>query len=100
MTRFCGSVVLLGIALLVPGRVSRAEEESRAVKPTTLLFAGDSITGWSDLSKYLKFSHIVDCMAEARWGAGRMVVMNRGKGGDSTADLLKRLPGEDRKSDV
>ena len=61
------------------------------MKPTKIVFAGDSITGWSDLSKYLKFSHIVECMIEARWGASQALVLNRGKGGDSTTNLLARL---------
>ena len=59
-----------------------------------LLFLGDSITGSSDLAHFLKFSHIVDCMIEARWGAGKAVVVNRGIGGDTTAGVLKRLQSD------
>lgn len=60
-------------------------------KTQTLLFTGDSITGWSDLSKWMKFSHLVECMCEARWGADRVTVLNRGIGGNTTVDLLGRL---------
>ena len=52
---------------------------------------GDSITGWSDLSRWLKWSHILEAMLEARCGAGTYRVLNHGIGGNSTADLLGRL---------
>ena len=61
------------------------------MKPIKIVFVGDSITGWSDLGKWLKYSHVVQCMIEARFGAGRAVVLNRGIGGNTTADLLQRL---------
>lgn len=56
-----------------------------------LLFVGDSITGWSDLTQWLKFSHIVECMLAARWSQANVMIMNRGIAGNSTADLLARL---------
>lgn len=56
-----------------------------------LLFLGDSITGWSDLAHYLKFSHIVDLMLQAKFGKQRITVLNRGFGGDTTAKVLARI---------
>ena len=96
------SFVLPLVTLATLGHPSFAEEASPAMNPIRVVFAGDSITGYSDLSKYLKFSHIVDCMLEARLGPGRAVVLNRGKGGDSTADLLKRFQADilDAKPDI
>ncbi|MFA6291326.1 MAG: acetylxylan esterase [Victivallales bacterium] len=55
---------------------------------------GDSITGKSDLSSYLKWSHIIELML-LPGAAESAVVVNRGIGGDTTAGVLKRL-----KSDV
>ena len=63
-----------------------AEDETLCV-----VCAGDSITGWSDLEQYLKWSHILECMLEARLGSGKAVVLNRGYGGNTTTDLLARL---------
>ena len=57
----------------------------------TLLCLGDSITGWSDLSRWLKWSHILEAMLEARCGSGAYRVLNHGIGGNTTADLLGRL---------
>lgn len=59
--------------------------------PQKIIFLGDSITGWSDLSRWLKYSHIIDCMIEARCGAGQAIVLNRGVGGDTTGMALARL---------
>ena len=59
--------------------------------PRTILCLGDSITGWSDLSRWLKWSHILEAMLEARCGAGAYRVLNHGIGGNTTADLLGRL---------
>lgn len=56
-----------------------------------IIFVGDSITGWSDLSKWFKYSHIIECMIEGRCGPDHSVVLNRGIGGDTTAGLLSRL---------
>lgn len=84
----------LGAALLTLGATTSAQEKTQPMKPMRLVFTGDSITGYSDLSKYMKFSHILDCMLEARLGPGRAVVLNRGKGGDSTAALLQRLQAD------
>lgn len=52
---------------------------------------GDSITGWSDLSHYLKFSHILERMLKARAPDVAIEVFNRGIGGDTTDGVLKRL---------
>ena len=60
-------------------------------RPTRLVFAGDSITGWSDRSQWLKFSELVGLMLEAHAGPGKYTVANRGWGGDSTGTLLARL---------
>jgi len=57
----------------------------------TYLFAGDSITGWSDLSRWLKYSHFVELMIEGRCGPNRVRVLNRGIGGNTTGQLLERL---------
>ena len=75
---------------------------SESVKCLKIVFLGDSITGSSDLAHYLKFSHIVECMIEARWGAGRAVVVNCGIAGDTTAGVLKRLQPDvlDEKPDI
>ena len=62
-----------------------------ASRPLKVICLGDSITGNSDLRHYLKFSHILDLMLEARRGSGSTVVLNRGIGGNTTADVLKRL---------
>lgn len=59
-----------------------------------ILFLGDSITGWSDLSQWFKYSHVVESMIEARYGAGRAVVLNHGIGGNTTGAVLQRLPAD------
>ena len=59
--------------------------------PRTILCLGDSITGWSDLSRWLKWSHILEAMLEARCGVDAYRVLNHGIGGNTTADLLGRL---------
>lgn len=58
---------------------------------TTIVCLGDSITGASNLANYLKWSHILEAMCDARCGAGRVRVVNRGIGGDTTAGMLGRL---------
>ena len=62
--------------------------------PQKIIFVGDSITGWSDLSRWLKYSHIIDCMIEARCGVGQAIVLNRGVGGDTTRMVLARLDAD------
>jgi lysophospholipase L1-like esterase len=52
---------------------------------------GDSITGPSNLARYLKFSHILELMLQARLGFENVQVLNRGIGGDNTAGMLSRL---------
>ncbi len=63
---------------------------------------GDSITGWPDLTKYLKWSFILECMCEAGLGEGAVAVVNRGIGGDTTGGALTRLQTNvlDEKPDV
>ncbi len=56
-----------------------------------ILFLGDSITGWKDLTKYMKFSDVIDCMLEAYSGPGQATVLNRGVGGNTSGDVLVRL---------
>lgn len=56
-----------------------------------LLFLGDSITGWSDLAKYMKFSDVIDCMLEAYCGPGKVTVQNKGVGGNTSGQALARL---------
>lgn len=97
----CHPLAIAAAALtgLVP---TALRAESKPVKPIKIVFLGDSITGRSDLNHYLKFSHIVDCMIEARWGAGKAVVVNRGIGGDNTEGVCKRLQHDvlDEKPDI
>ena len=57
----------------------------------TLVCLGDSITGHENLSAYLKWSHILQCMLDARLGEGEMQVVNKGIGGNTTADALARF---------
>jgi lysophospholipase L1-like esterase len=64
---------------------------SAEVQPLRIVFAGDSITGWSDRSQWLKFSELVGLMLEAHAGPDKYTVANRGWGGDSTTSLLARL---------
>lgn len=52
---------------------------------------GDSITGQSQLHLYLKWSHILDLMFEAKYGPGKVMVQNHGMGGDTTQGVLNRL---------
>ncbi|HEY3396153.1 MAG TPA: GDSL-type esterase/lipase family protein [Armatimonadota bacterium] len=82
-----------GEAKLAPGQVhlSRSLPPPPPPGPPCLVFAGDSITGWSDRSQWMKFSELVALMLEARAGAGKYTVANRGWGGDSTGGLLARL---------
>ena len=63
---------------------------------------GDSITGQSNLKAYLKWSFVLDCMLEARMGEGKVTVLNRGIGGDTTRGALKRLQKDvlDEKPDI
>lgn len=63
-------------------------------RPLKVICLGDSITGNSDLRHYLKFSHVLDLMLDARRGRGSTLVLNRGIGGNTTADVLKRLDPE------
>ena len=51
----------------------------------TILALGDSITGWSDLSRWMKWSHILEAMVEARCGQHEWTVINRGIGSDFRA---------------
>ncbi|MGB8355451.1 MAG: SGNH/GDSL hydrolase family protein [Chthoniobacteraceae bacterium] len=64
------------------------------MNPVKIVFLGDSITGASNLAHYMKFSHIVECMIEARWGAGHAAALNRGIAGDTTGGVLKRLQSD------
>ncbi len=59
--------------------------------PLKIVCAGDSITGWSDLTSYLKWSHILECMLEACLGRDHVQVVNRGIGGNTTGQLRERL---------
>jgi len=59
--------------------------------PITIVCLGDSITGASDLARYLKWSHILAAMAAAACGPDRVVVHNRGIGGDTSAGMAARL---------
>lgn len=63
---------------------------------------GDSITGQPNLKAYLKWSFVLECMLEARMGEGKVTVLNRGIGGDTTGGALKRLQSDvlDEKPDI
>jgi lysophospholipase L1-like esterase len=65
-----------------------------SAKSLTVVCLGDSITGNANLSAYLKFSHIVELLIEARRGYGSVVVHNRGIGGDCTEGVLARLDAD------
>ena len=52
---------------------------------------GDSITGASNRAASVKFSDILELLLKARPGSSRATVLNRGVGGDTTADVLARL---------
>ena len=64
----------------------------------TIVCFGDSITGCRPreayLDKYVKWSDLIQLMAEARTGAGSVTVLNRGLAGDQTPDALARLPAD------
>lgn len=63
---------------------------------------GDSITGQPNLAGYLKWSFVLEAMCDAAKGPGRVQVVNRGIGGDTSAGALKRLQGDvlDERPDV
>jgi lysophospholipase L1-like esterase len=63
---------------------------------------GDSITGQPNLAGYLKWSFVLEAMCDAAKGPGRVQVVNRGIGGDTSAGALKRLQGDvlDQRPDV
>ncbi len=69
--------------------------------PLKIVCLGDSITGKSDLSSYLKWSHLLELMCRAG-GAESAVVVNKGIGGDTTGGVLKRLQTDvlDLKPDI
>ncbi len=52
---------------------------------------GDSITGWADLSKYMKFSNILELMIGTRIGFDAVTVINKGIGGDTTTGVRERF---------
>lgn len=58
----------------------------------TIACLGDSITGTCDLSRFVKWPEILALLCEARCGAGRTAVINRGIAGNTTAQMLDRLP--------
>lgn len=57
----------------------------------TILTIGDSMTGWSDLSHYIKWTHILEAMLEAHTSTNQWRVINRGIGGNTSEDLLSRM---------
>jgi len=66
--------------------------------PIKIVCFGDSITGCRPreayLDKYVKWSDLIQLMAEARLGAGRVTVLNRGFAGDQTLGALARLQAD------
>lgn len=70
--------------------------------PKKIICLGDSITGQPNLKSYLKWSFVLECMCEARMGEGKVTVLNRGIGGDTTGGALQRLQGDvlDEKPDI
>lgn len=60
-------------------------------KTMKIICLGDSITGQANLERYIKWSFILECMCEAAYGPGKIEVLNRGIGGDTTAGVLARL---------
>ena len=67
-----------------------------------ILCLGDSITGQPNLAGYLKWSFVLEAMCDAAKGPGRVQVVNRGIGGDTSAGALKRLQGDvlDERPDI
>ncbi len=52
---------------------------------------GDSITGWADLSKYMKFSNVLELMIGVRVGFDAVTIINKGIGGDTTQGVRERF---------
>ncbi len=55
---------------------------------------GDSITGWADLSKYMKFSNVLELMIGTRIGFDAVSVLNKGIGGDTTQGVKERFDAD------
>jgi len=92
-----GIALLAALAGVAAGSDTKSKQgwsvENAMKKQTALkvVCIGDSITGQPDLSKYMKFSHILELMIEARCGYGAVTVVNKGIGGDTSEGVLKRL---------
>ncbi len=56
-----------------------------------VLCIGDSITGWADLSKYMKFSNVLELMLGVRIGFDAVTMINKGIGGDTTQGVKERF---------
>jgi lysophospholipase L1-like esterase len=100
MKRFIA--VLLSAAAAIGGCAEpagvRAGASRGAAEPLRIVCFGDSITGYHPRTPYLhafiKFSDLLQLMLEARMGAERAVVLNRGWASDTSADALRRLQGD------
>ena len=98
-------ILLIGAALVIAaaGCNSLSKKSSESVRgPMRIVCLGDSITGQPNLRAYLKWSFVLECMLEARIGEGKVTVLNRGIGGDTTGEALKRLQNDvlDEKPDI
>lgn len=66
--------------------------------PLRVVCFGDSITGACPREPYrhayLKFSDLLQLMLEARLGAGKAVVLNRGFAGQTSREALRRLDAD------
>ncbi|MEI6518848.1 MAG: SGNH/GDSL hydrolase family protein [bacterium] len=60
-------------------------------KQLKVLCIGDSITGWADLSKYMKFSNVLELMIGVRVGFDAVTMTNKGIGGDTTQGVRERF---------
>lgn len=56
-----------------------------------VLCIGDSITGWADLSKYMKFSNVLELMIGVHIGFDAVTMINKGIGGDTTQGVRERF---------
>lgn len=95
-------ILYILVALLAIGTSADAQTQEQEQDSMKIVCLGDSITGQPNLAAYMKWSFILECMADAAKGPGAVTVLNRGIGGDTTAGALKRLQGDvlDEKPDV
>jgi len=77
-------LILLILRFMIPAEATNMK----------IVCLGDSITGQPNLKSYIKWSFILECMFDASNGEGKVTVLNRGIGGDTSEGALKRLQGD------